>query len=98
MKRFALAAVLAMGTALAAGSAWAAAPGAVAGSLNGVSKAESSVQDAQYRPDRRKMRRNRDWRKDPRYRRYKGWRRYGARPRDYRTRGCASVGPIWFCP
>jgi len=27
-----------------------------------------------------------------------GWRRYGARPRDWRTRGCVLVGPVWFCP
>jgi hypothetical protein len=27
-----------------------------------------------------------------------GWRRYHARPGDWRTRGCVVVGPIWFCP
>ncbi|WP_271168318.1 hypothetical protein [Hansschlegelia plantiphila] len=27
-----------------------------------------------------------------------GWRRYGARPGDWRTRGCVQVGPLWFCP
>ena len=27
-----------------------------------------------------------------------GWRRYGARPGDWRTRGCVMVGPLWFCP
>ena len=27
-----------------------------------------------------------------------GWRRYGVRPYDWRTRGCIVVGPIWFCP
>ena len=27
-----------------------------------------------------------------------GWRRYGARPWDWQTRGCVLVGPIWFCP
>jgi hypothetical protein len=27
-----------------------------------------------------------------------GYRRYGARPRDWQTRGCIMVGPIWFCP
>jgi Ni/Co efflux regulator RcnB len=26
------------------------------------------------------------------------WRRYQYRPRDWRTRGCVIVGPIWFCP
>jgi len=27
-----------------------------------------------------------------------GWHRYHARPRDWRTRGCVIVGPVWFCP
>jgi hypothetical protein len=27
-----------------------------------------------------------------------GWHRYHYRPRDWRTRGCIIVGPIWFCP
>jgi Ni/Co efflux regulator RcnB len=27
-----------------------------------------------------------------------GWHRYHHRPRDWRTRGCIVVGPIWFCP
>lgn len=27
-----------------------------------------------------------------------GYRRYSARPRDWRTRGCVIVGPLWFCP
>jgi hypothetical protein len=27
-----------------------------------------------------------------------GWHRYNARPRDWRTRGCVIVGPLWFCP
>lgn len=27
-----------------------------------------------------------------------GWRRYGSRPRDWRTRGCLEIGPAWFCP
>jgi hypothetical protein len=26
------------------------------------------------------------------------WRQYRARPRDWRTRGCIVVGPVWFCP
>jgi hypothetical protein len=28
----------------------------------------------------------------------RGWHRYHRRPRDWRTRGCIVVGPIWFCP
>jgi Ni/Co efflux regulator RcnB len=27
-----------------------------------------------------------------------GWHRYHYRPRDWRTRGCIVVGPLWFCP
>lgn len=27
-----------------------------------------------------------------------GYRRYGHRPYDWRTRGCIMVGPVWFCP
>ena len=27
-----------------------------------------------------------------------GYRRYGARPGNWRTRGCVQVGPLWFCP
>jgi len=38
----------------------------------------------------------------PRYRSYdrppRGWRRYQTRPRDWDRRGCAMVGPVWFCP
>ncbi len=28
----------------------------------------------------------------------RGYRRYTARPYDWRTRGCVIVGPLWFCP
>lgn len=34
---------------------------------------------------------------DYRYRRYNGWTRYSHRPYGWRDRGCASIGPIWFC-
>ncbi len=30
--------------------------------------------------------------------RYHGWHRYGARPYNWRTRGCVVVGPAWLCP
>jgi hypothetical protein len=26
------------------------------------------------------------------------WHRYHRRPRDWSTRGCIVVGPLWFCP
>jgi hypothetical protein len=28
----------------------------------------------------------------------KGWHRHGSRPAYWATRGCITVGPIWFCP
>ncbi|CAM5377318.1 putative protein OS=Afipia felis OX=1035 GN=NCTC12722_01997 PE=4 SV=1 [Afipia felis] len=28
----------------------------------------------------------------------RGYRRYGARPHDWRARSCIMVGPAWFCP
>jgi len=28
----------------------------------------------------------------------RGYRRYGARPYDWRARRCVMVGPVWFCP
>ena len=28
----------------------------------------------------------------------RGWHRHHYRPHDWRTRGCITVGPIWFCP
>lgn len=34
---------------------------------------------------------------DYRYRRYDGWSRYSYRPHGWRDRGCAAIGPIWFC-
>jgi hypothetical protein len=45
--------------------------------------------------DRRHARR--DWRHDRRYYRYRNWNRYGYRPYNWRSRGCVSVGPVWFC-
>lgn len=28
----------------------------------------------------------------------RGYRRYGARPHDWRARRCVMAGPVWFCP
>lgn len=28
----------------------------------------------------------------------RGWRRFGYRPDDWRSRGCLEIGPAWFCP
>ncbi len=61
--------------------------------------------DNNRRWDRRDYRRDRNW--DRRYyrsrnqyrgNRYRGWNRYSSRPWNWRSRGCASVGPVWFCP
>ena len=46
--------------------------------------------------DRRERHYN-DWRRDRRYYRYRSWNRYNARPYNYRSRGCVSVGAIWLC-
>lgn len=47
-----------------------------------------------YRRDgRRHWTPGRSYRHAPR-----GWNRYHSRPRDWRRRGCVSVGPVWFCP
>ncbi len=35
---------------------------------------------------------------DDRYSQYRGWHRYGHRPRGWSNRGCVAAGPIWFCP
>jgi hypothetical protein len=48
---------------------------------------------------RRRGARNRNrWRRRGARRPPPGWRRYRARPRDYRRRGCVIIGPIWYCP
>jgi len=72
----------------------------------------SAIVDVQYRHDHRGPRPGHVHRgptfrgpTHPHYRpgyRYRsaprGWHRYHARPRDWRTRGCVIVGPMWFCP
>jgi hypothetical protein len=30
--------------------------------------------------------------------RYRNWHRYSYRPDDWDDRGCAAIGPIWYCP
>ncbi len=68
-----------------------------------VAQPVKQVIDVQYRDrdrdgvnDRRELRRN-DWRRDRRYYRYRSYNRYNSRPYNYRSRGCVSVGAIWFC-
>ena len=38
-----------------------------------------------------------NWRNDRRYYRYRNWNRYNSRPYNHRSRGCVSIGPVWFC-
>lgn len=61
----------------------------------------SSLSEVQYRRHAAPPRHHRGHRYVP-GRRYsaapRGWHRYGARPGNWRTRGCVMVGPVWFCP
>lgn len=43
--------------------------------------------------NRRNFSGNRGYRRAPR-----GWNRYSSRPRNYRSRGCIIIGPVWYCP
>lgn len=66
------------------------------------------VTTVEYRDHRRMLRKkyhsNRHWHRHwhggrhDRYDAYRGWNRYSHRPHSWRSRGCVSVGPIWFCP
>jgi hypothetical protein len=79
---------------LAASSASAGVP---ASTLTGTTAQDATgvVHQAQHRHRGHKHR----YRAGGRYSRApRGWRRYGARPYDWRTRGCIVVGPVWFCP
>lgn len=63
---------------------------------------QSMVEQVRDRYERRYDRRDRrdyrrDWRQDRRYYRYRSWNRYYSRPYNWRSRGCVSVGPVWFC-
>lgn len=74
--------------------------------LKQMSAQDSRIVQTQYAPPR-KAHRNKAYRKGYRkgYRaghRYqhapRGWKRYGARPYGWQSRGCVIVGPVWFCP
>lgn len=72
----------------------------------GLASGKAGIVDVQYKGKRD----GKDWDGDGHkhrhgYRpggRYKraphGWHRHSHRPRDWRTRGCIAVGPVWFCP
>ena len=50
--------------------------------------------DVRRDDDRRRFTPGRRYRQAP-----EGWNRRGSRrPGDWRTRGCITVGPVWFCP
>jgi hypothetical protein len=103
MKRLVLISFLALGTAF--GSSAASATPATSG-VAGLSKTESVLQLAQYRGRGHDSRRHHSRRHHYRghrhhyrgHNRYRGWHRYHHRPYNWRSRGCAVVGPIWFCP
>jgi len=70
--------------------------GASATGINMVEQVQARHRD---RRDMRHHNRGQRWVPGQRYRSSPpGWRRYGARPGDWRTRGCVMVGPVWFCP
>jgi hypothetical protein len=104
MKRLVLVSLLALGTAI--GSSAASAAPATATGLSGLSKSQSGIELAQYKRHgnykrgghyrgRNSYRGNRHYRG---HNRYRGWHRYHSRPWNWRSRGCAVVGPVWFCP
>lgn len=94
-KGIALAAAAGLG--LFAATAAMAAPVTPAASV-GQNLQQSAVEHVQFK---------RDWKKRPNWRKHRGdrhdharrhWKRYHARPRDWRARGCLVIGPIWYCP
>lgn len=93
-------AVLALGGLMSTQAATAAPLSKAAGATQGIAHA-----DVEHVQNRRKGLKNRNfrqrgynnWRSDRRYYRYRSWNRYNARPYNYRSRGCVSVGPVWFC-
>jgi|LNFM01.1.fsa_nt_gb hypothetical protein len=94
-------AVLAMGGMMGAQAATAAPLSKAAGATQGAVHADViQVRDRNRNGinDRRERRMyNRNWRNDRRYYRYRNYNRYYSRPYNWRSRGCVSVGPVWFC-
>lgn len=71
------------------------------GAFTGESLNLTKIADRHDRRDWKRDRRHRRHRYEPGSRRHaapRGWHRYHSRPRDWRTRGCIIVGPVWFCP
>ncbi len=105
MLKSTLAALAILAAGISSASAFTPASSSLAGTV-----LSPSVIEAQYRPHTRSHVRPAPRYVAPRYvapryvpgRRYatapRGWNRYGARPGNWRTRGCVMVGPIWFCP
>jgi hypothetical protein len=74
-------------------------------SISEAASADAAIIHIQDRRGRDHRGSARDHRPGPRFTpggRYRsapqGYRRYGARPGNWRTRGCILVGPVWFCP
>ena len=92
---------LALSCGLLATSAFTASAAPLGGSaaLTGVTAANSGVELAQFKKKRYNQGYRNGYRAGARHSRApRNWRRYGARPGDWRTRGCIIVGPIWYCP
>lgn len=101
MKAKAIGLALALSCGLLATSALtaSAAPLGGTGALTGASAANSGVELAQFKKKRFNQGYRNGYRAGSRHSRApRNWRRYGARPGNWRTRGCIIVGPIWYCP
>ena len=93
-------AVLAFGGLMSTQASAAPLAAAAAGATQGIAHADmQQVRDRNRNGihDRKERRYYNDWRNDRRYYRYRNWNRYGARPYNWRSRGCVAAGPVWFC-
>lgn len=94
-------AVLALGGLMSTQAATAAPLAKAAGATQGAIHADViQVRDRNrngIRDGRERRMYNNNWRNDRRYYRYRNYNRYSSRPYNYRSRGCVSVGPVWFC-
>lgn len=100
MKAKALGLALALSCGLLATSALTASAAPLgASTLTGAGVSNSAVELAQFKKKRYNQGYKNGYRAGSRHSRApRNWRRYGARPGDWRTRGCIIVGPIWYCP
>ena len=101
MKAKAIGLALALSCGLLATSALTASAAPLGGTsaLTGVVTSNAGFELAQFKKKRFNQGYRNGYRAGSRHSRApRNWRRYGARPGDWRTRGCIIVGPIWYCP